>query len=663
MREDSPRRTFKNRKVRFPVTQFFSAFRRRDPDYARLRCTARGTLKQAELSLLLTAFLYKLGTSVLFVPALQQLWALTLRLAPMHYLNNRNASDIYASPAIVGGIALLAVLSMLWMLFGYALVLNALHRVRQHEPLAPLPLLRDSLSTVGRALLPRNWGVLLYCTALLPLTGFFLAWNHITQLAVPEYLLGLLRSRPFLQPVTAAVVLLIFVLCLYWVLVLPLFVVEKQSFPQAVRQSTAWVRQHTGQQAGLLVRWELSAFLRAGALSGIVLLVLYGGSLAVGLISTSGMVALSRAMLLIEVPFFKFFIDFRMFLAQCLLVSGLFCLQGAEPDPAPETVSLPLCRRLLVLALAGTTFLTGCLSLVYFALPEDHDLRSMLGGAMPIVTAHRGYSSAAPENTLAAFQAAIDAGCERAELDVQMTKDGVLVVTHDTSLRRCTGLIANIYDVDYDSLSDLSAGRWFSKKYAGEHIPTLMQVLELCKGKIQLNIEIKPDPAMPGLEEKTVQEIYEAGFEHDCVITSQSYETLCKVKELAPEIPTGYILALGVGSYYDLPAADFFSIESTFITSGMVQQIHLRGKTVSAWTINRQSDASELLKMGVDDLITDKPEMVQALLDETQPTHQRLLTARDALRQFFFPDKSQPDPTEETIEDAIEDPDELLDEA
>ena len=190
-----------------------------------------------------------------------------------------------------------------------------------------------------------------------------------------------------------------------------------------------------------------------------------------------------------------------------------------------------------------------------------------------------------------------------------------------------------------------------------------MQVLELCKGKIQLNIEIKPDPAMPGLEEKTVQEIYEAGFEHDCVITSQSYETLCKVKELAPEIPTGYILALGVGSYYDLPAADFFSIESTFITSGMVQQIHLRGKTVSAWTINRQSDASELLKMGVDDLITDKPEMVQALLDETQPTHQRLLAARDALRQFFFPDKSQPDPTEEIIEDAIEDPDELLDEA
>ena len=81
-----------------------------------------------------------------------------------------------------------------------------------------------------------------------------------------------------------------------------------------------------------------------------------------------------------------------------------------------------------------------------------------------------------------------------------------------------------------------------------------------------------------------------------------------------PDITTGYILALGVGTYYDLPAADFFSVESTFITAGMVQQIHLRGKTISAWTINRQQDAEKLLQLGVDDLITDKPEIIAPLL-------------------------------------------------
>ena len=164
---------------------------------------------------------------------------------------------------------------------------------------------------------------------------------------------------------------------------------------------------------------------------------------------------------------------------------------------------------------------------------------------------------------------------------------------------------------------------------------------------------------------ETIRIIYEKGFEHDCVITSQSYDTLCKVKELAPEIQTGYILALGVGSYYDLPAADFFSVESTFITPGMVQQIHLRGKTISAWTVNRQEDASDLLSLGVDDIITDKPEMVQQLMNADADLDNDLLLIRDTIRSLigWFDAGDEPTPEEEVIEEAIEDPEELLDAA
>ena len=83
---------------------------------------------------------------------------------------------------------------------------------------------------------------------------------------------------------------------------------------------------------------------------------------------------------------------------------------------------------------------------------------------------------------------------------------------------------------------------------------------------------------------------------------------------------------------YDLPAADFFSVESTFITPGMVQQIHLRGKTISAWTVNRQEDASDLLSLGVDDIITDKPEMVQQLMNADADLDNDLLFIRDTIR-------------------------------
>ena len=255
-------------------------------------------------------------------------------------------------------------------------------------------------------------------------------------------------------------------------------------------------------------------------------------------------------------------------------------------------------------------------------------------------------------------------GCEWAELDVQMTRDGVVMVTHDTSLRRCTGRNENIYDLTCNEVRKLDAGHWFGQKYTGAKVPTLEEVLDLCKGKIQLNIEIKPNAATPELEAETVRIIREKGFEKDCVITSQSYETLCKVKELDPEIETGYILALGVGTYYDLPAADFFSVESTFITAGMVQQIHLRGKTISAWTINRQQDAEKLLQLGVDDLITDKPEIIAPLLARDKALDNRLLWLRDQIQELFAaPDAEEAMEVEETIEDAIEAPEEVLDEA
>ena len=237
------------------------------------------------------------------------------------------------------------------------------------------------------------------------------------------------------------------------------------------------------------------------------------------------------------------------------------------------------------------------------------------GEYRPVVTAHRGSSKAAPENTLPAFQLAIDQGCPRAELDVQMTMDGVVVVSHDASLRRCTGWDKNIDQITFEQLRRLDAGWRFCPLYIGTKVPTLAEVLDLCKDKIQLNIEIKANAATPDLEAQTVRLIYDKGFENSCVVTSGSYETLCKVKALAPQIRTGYILYSTVDdAYYDLPAADFFSIDQNFITPEVVQQAHQRGKTVSAWTVDSRAAAANMLRLGVDDIITDKPDMVLRLL-------------------------------------------------
>ena len=243
--------------------------------------------------------------------------------------------------------------------------------------------------------------------------------------------------------------------------------------------------------------------------------------------------------------------------------------------------------------------------------------------------------------------------------------DGVVVVTHDTSLKRCTGKNAKVYDLTFAEIEALDAGRWFSARFAGTRIPSFEEVLQLCQSRIDLNVEIKPSAATPTLEAETVRLLRAYGFEGHCVITSQSYETLHKVKELAPDIPTGYILALGVGNYYDLPDADFFSVEHTFITSGMVNQIHLRGKTISAWTIAQEDDARHMMELGADDLITDKPDLVHELLRQNAEMDTTLLSLRDAIQGWFFPapDEEVSDEAEDVIEDVIEDPEEFLDAA
>lgn len=611
-------------------------FQQQEQTYRSLHAAARSLLSSKGRVFLLFLLFYKVLTNFLFVPALQLIWALTLRFAPIRYLNNKTASRIFASPAIIGCIAVLAVLA--------------------------------AFCSLVRVFLPQNLPLLLYGAALIPLTNFFLAANHLTQFAVPEYLWGLLKARAANRFLFALAVLCVLALLLDGLVVLPKFLLERKSFGCAFAESLRVLRSRTGQLLALALRWMLTATVRTGLMLLCGALLFYCVILGVGFASTAALLALSRAALLIELPFLCLLMDCAMTAAQSTLTEALYEVtrqsDAAQPTISGELPTLPREQTVLAGMMACAALVTCGVAAVYLLFPQTQPLQSVLGLSDPVITYHRGYSSRAPENTMAAFEAALEDGSPRIELDVQMTADGVAVVTHDTSLRRCTGCNANIYDLPYAQVQQLDAGRWFHRQFAGAYIPTLEEVLALCKGKAELNIEIKPSTFTPTLEAETVRLIHAYDYGADCVVTSQSYETLCKVKELDPDITTGYILALGVGTYYDLPAADFFSVESTFITAGMVQQIHLRGKTISAWTINRQQDAEKLLQLGVDDLITDKPEIIAPLLARDKALDNRLLWLRDQIQELFAaPDAEETMEVEETIEDAIEDPEEVLDEA
>lgn len=230
------------------------------------------------------------------------------------------------------------------------------------------------------------------------------------------------------------------------------------------------------------------------------------------------------------------------------------------------------------------------------------------------ITAHRGSSQSAPENTMAALEAAVEELADYAEIDVQYSSDQIIVVCHDTNLSRVAGVGKKVGELTFEELRGLDVGSWFSEEFAGEQIPSLEEVLDYCKGKIYLNIELKNIGRDTDLPERVAAMIREKDMADQCVVTSVSLSYLDQIKEVEPDIRTGFIVAAAYGDYYTNPAVDFISLRSSLVTRGLVERAHEAGRAVHAWTVNTPREIRQMEQAGVDNIITDYPVLVRNLL-------------------------------------------------
>lgn len=246
--------------------------------------------------------------------------------------------------------------------------------------------------------------------------------------------------------------------------------------------------------------------------------------------------------------------------------------------------------------------------LVY--LSASNNIISKISSQLPYVTAHRGGALLTPENTMAAMKFSVESMSDYAEIDVQETKDGVVVLLHDTNLKRVTGLNEKIWNLDYAEVAQLDAGVKFNVRFLGEKIPTLDEVLEYCKGKIKLNIEVKANGHNENIVSKVIHSIEKYEFQNSCVVTSMNYRFLQQTKELNPNIITGYTMTMAYGSVKYIADADFLSVKNTYIDRRFVEEAHASGKEVHAWTVNYPGDVKRMMSCGVDNIITDDPALV-----------------------------------------------------
>jgi glycerophosphoryl diester phosphodiesterase len=237
-----------------------------------------------------------------------------------------------------------------------------------------------------------------------------------------------------------------------------------------------------------------------------------------------------------------------------------------------------------------------------------------------MVSAHRGSSSTAPENTLSSIRKAIIDGAGYAEIDVQETADGLVVLMHDDNAKRTTGIDKNVWDLSSKELGQASAGAWFSPSFHYEKVPTLEETVHTAKGKIKLNIELKNNGHQKLLAEKTVEILQRKLFVNDCIVTSFDPALLKKVKKLDHRIRTGLIAgnkSEALANAVKSKDYDAISIAYTVIDKEFMLQAKENKKEVFAWTVNDPKAMSDMLKLGVDNIITNYPDRLIHLLKQS----------------------------------------------
>jgi len=263
-------------------------------------------------------------------------------------------------------------------------------------------------------------------------------------------------------------------------------------------------------------------------------------------------------------------------------------------------------RRLLAIAIAGVVvaITVGTVAITSVRMEDNAQ-----------ITAHRGSSAVAPENTMAAVRQAIEDGADWVEIDVQETADGQVVVFHDSDFMRLSGVNLNIWDATMDDLRALDIGSWFGPEFGAERVPTLADVLDACRGKAGVNIELKYYGHDKMLEERVADIVDSHDMASQIVVMSLKADAVTKMKSLRPDWQVGLLMSVSAGNLQNIDA-DFLAVNASFASRRFIQSAHAINRQVHVWTVNDAPTMSVMIGRGVDRLITDHPALARRVIEE-----------------------------------------------
>lgn len=569
-------------------------------------------------SILLFEIIYRTGTILALLPLLTKILSIELRLVGYSYLTPKNILNYMSHPLtililiaalLIGLLLTLMEICSLFVCFRYSY-----HGI--HISVSEMILI--GLRKTKQILKKNKLCTWLWLLLLFPLVNLHLIVLLGFNIPVVSYLIEALYTGVSNKKVIYWIISITFfagILCMF---IVPCFLLERKSFKDSIKTAFSLIRRHVIKSSFYLilcnlfitvviaVQWVLFIFMAViyvrffsnpeTALAqvlklddSIVFLVSYLAGI-LGMVCNTGLI-------------FSLYTKLRANQAKIDVVRYGF--RNSKELIVKKTKRITFLCLFTIFLLEGIT----AFQLIRNGSTLIQDVLTPIA-----ITAHRGGALYAPENTIEALQSAIDNLADYAEIDVQETADGVVVLLHDLNLKRTTGVNEYVYNMTYEQIRQLNAGNYFGAGYEDTYIPTLAEILEMCKGKINLNIEIKNNARYSELPKKVVELVKKYDFEEQCTITSMNYDYLAMVKEADPNIRTGYIMKVAIGNFSKLKYADFFSMKYSYVTDHLVEDAHEAGKEVHVWTVNTRNAINKMKGMEVDNIITDNPVLVRKIL-------------------------------------------------
>lgn len=571
--------------------------------------------------------IYTFCGSILIYPVALFLLNRTLAAARLTFISGFNFSQIFTHPLAWVIIFVLLLFLAFFVLLELSTLIILFNESYFKRKIRVFPLLKAGFQKSLTLIKPQNILLILFVVVVIPITNIGFSSSFITKIKIPEFIMDFIYNSPMLHLSFILLSLFIGILMIYWIFCISAFVLDNKSFFNSIRESCGLVKKRFWKTVLTLGFWNV--FIFSLLLACLLLFLLMIG------IPTCIFLA-SYDIIQHGTLFFSILIGFIAVISTTLLsfvkliitplnlslISTLYYDYSADSGFNRKTTPMVIQREkspfkkrtVIIVSSIIFAFMITLQSFHVFVTLQPDNINEALG--VPQVSAHRGSSTKAPENTLAALEGAIADDADYVEIDVAQTKDGVVVVSHDNNLKRVSGHDINIWESNYADIKDLDIGSFFDPKFSDQRIPTLEEAIETCKNKIKMNIELKPTGHEKSLVDSTLAIINKEFFRNDCFLASLDYPTIEDVLAKDPDQRVAYITPIALGNIDTLPV-DIFSIEATFVTPELVESIHRRGKQIHVWTVDHEDMINEMINMNVDNLITDDVPLAKETIKNT----------------------------------------------